>query len=230
MKRVNHMAAGGFLLAQAFSGVAFAASVTLSGDSVDFTFDDTLMGLFGQPVLSGDTLSFTPVDFKAASTNGAGYTLAANTANIQMTAHNGYSFSSIDLAERGDYLLLGGGSTADVAGQVRVYDMLDPAKDTTTAIAPDAAMDQMGDNTHPWTAAASTDLSGWTGTRSVNVSFQNLLVASTSGSSSLAYVDKKYGGLTATTAAVTPVPEAQVSAMMLAGLGLIGWKIGRRRV
>ncbi|ODV01099.1 MAG: hypothetical protein ABT23_09540 [Thiobacillus sp. SCN 63-57] len=227
MKRVNHMAAGVFLLAQAFSGVAFAASVTLSGDSVDFTFDDTLMGLFGQPVLSGDTLSFTPVDFKAASTNGAGYTLAANTANIQMTAHNGYSFSSIDLAERGDYMLLGGGSTADVAGQVRVYDVLDPAKDTMTSIAPDAAMDQTGGNTHPWTAAASTE---WAGTRTVNVSFQNLLVASTSGSSSLAYVDKKYGGLTATTAAVTPVPEAQVSAMMLAGLGLIGWKIGRRRV
>lgn len=158
-------------------------------------FPEWELGLFGQPVLSGDTLSFTPVDFKAASTNGAGYTLAANTANIQMTAHNGYSFSSIDLAERGDYLLLGGGSTADVAGQVRVYDVLDPAKDTTTGIAPDAAMDQMGDNTHPWTAAASTDLSGWTGTRSVNVSFQNLLVASTSGSSSLAYVDKKYGGL-----------------------------------
>src|SRR3569832_2674100 len=119
IKRVkhNHMAAGVFLLAQAFSGVAFAASVTLSGDSVDFTFDDTLMGLFGHPVLSGDTLSFTPVDFPASSTNGAGYTLAANTANIQMTAHNGYLFSSIDLAERGDYMLLGGGSTADVAKQ-----------------------------------------------------------------------------------------------------------------
>ena len=229
MKRMNHMAAGVFLLAQAFSGAAFAASVTLSGDSVDFTFDDTLMGLFGQPVLSGDTLSFTPVNFQASSTNGAGYTLAANTANIQMTAHNGYSFSSIDLAERGDYMLLGGGSTADVAGQVRVYDVLDPAKDTTTSIAPDAAMGQTVDNTHPWTASASTDLSGWTGTRSVNVSFQNLLVASSSASSSLAYVDKKYGGLTATTAAVTPVPEAQVSAMMLAGLGLIGWKIRRRR-
>src|SRR3569832_2621167 len=107
MKRVyqNHMAAGVFLLAQAFSGVAFAASVTLSGDSVDFTFDDTLMGLFGQPVLSGDTLSFTPVDFQASSPNGAGYTLAAHTATNQMPAHNGYSFSSIDHAARGDYML-----------------------------------------------------------------------------------------------------------------------------
>ena len=39
MKRMNQMAAGVFLLVQAFSGVAFAASFTLNGDSVDFTFD-----------------------------------------------------------------------------------------------------------------------------------------------------------------------------------------------
>lgn len=229
MKRTNQVALA-FFLAQAFSGGAFAASVTLSGDTVDFTFDDALMGFFGQPVLSGDTLSFTPVDFQASSTNGAGYTLAENAANIQMTIHDGYSFSTIDLTERGDYMLLGAGSTADIAGQIRVYDMLDPAKEATTGIAPDAALDQTGNSTHPWTAAVSTDLSGWTGTRTVNVSFQNLLIASTSGSSSLAYVDKKYGGLTAATAAVTPIPEAKISAMLLAGLGLIGWKLRPRRM
>ena len=228
MNRMNQVAAGAFLLAQAFSGAAFAASVTLTGSTVDFTFDDALMGLFGQPTLSGDTLSFTPVDFNATSTNGEGFKLTDNTINIEMTAHNGYSFSSVDLAERGDYMLQGGGSTANVAGQVRVFDVSDPMKDTTTSIAPSAALDQTGLSTHPWTAANSTDLSGWTGTKSVNVSFQNLLVASTNGSSSLAFVDKKYGGLTATTAAVTPVPEAQASAMMLAGLGLIAWQIRRR--
>jgi hypothetical protein len=229
MNRMNQIATGAFLLAQAFSGAAFAASVTLTGTSVDFTFDDALVGLFGQPTLSGDTLSFTPVNFNATSSNGEGYKLTDNTVNIQMTAHNGYAFSSVDLAERGDYLLQGGGSTANVAGQVRVFDTSDPMKDTTTSIAPTAAMDQTGISTHPWTAANSTDLTSWNGTKSVNVTFQNLLVASTNGSSSLAYVDKKYSGLTATTAAA-PVPEATSSAMMLAGLGLIGWQIRRRRV
>lgn len=228
MNRMNQMAVGAFLLAQAFSGAAFAAPVTLTGTSVDFTFDDALMGLFGQPTLSGDTLSFTPVDFKATSTNGEGYKLTDNTVNVQMTAHNGYSFSSVDLAERGDYMLQGGNSSADVAGQVRVFDMGNPMKDTTTSIAPSGSLDQKGFSTHPWTAANSTDLSSWTGTKSVNVSFQNLLVASTKEGSSLAFVDKKYSGLTATTAAVTPVPEPQASAMMLAGLGLIGWQIKRR--
>ncbi|MBI3431062.1 MAG: PEP-CTERM sorting domain-containing protein [Hydrogenophilales bacterium] len=228
MNRMNQMAAGAFLLAQAFSGAAFATPVTLTGTTVDFTFDNALMGLFGQPILSGDTLSFTPVNFNATSSNGEGYKLTDNTVNVQMTAHNGYSFSSVDLAERGDYLLQGGGSTANVAGQVRVFDVSDPMKDTTTSIGPSAAMDQTGISTHPWTAANSTDLSAWNGTKSVNVSFQNLLVASTNGSSSLAYVDKKYSGLTATTAAA-PVPEATSSAMMLAGLGLIGWQVRRRR-
>lgn len=230
MNRMNQLAAGAFLVTQAFSGAAFAASVTLTGTSVDFTFDDALVGLFGQPALSGDTLSFTPVDFSATSTNGEGYKLTDNTVNVQMTAHDGYSFSSVDLAERGDYMLQGGGSTANVAGQVRVFDVSDPMKDTTTSIGPSAALDQTGISTHPWTAANSTDLSTWNGTKSVNVTFQNLLVASTNGSSSLAYVDKKYSGLSATTAAVTPVPEAESSAMMLAGLGLIGWQIRRRRV
>lgn len=228
MNRMTQIAAGAFLVAQAFSGPALAASVTLSGTSVDFTFDDTLMGLFGQPTLSGDSLSFAPVSFSATSTNGEGYKLTNNTVNVQMTVHYGYSFSSVDLAERGDYMMLGGGSTANVAGQVRVFDVNDPMMDTITSIGPSAAMDLTGIGTHPWAAANSTDLSSWNGTKSVNVTFQNLLVALTNGSSSLAYVDKKYSGLTAITTAVTPVPEATSSAMMLAGLGLIGWHIRRR--
>lgn len=230
MNRINPIAAGAFLVAQAFSGAASAAPVTLSGTSVDFTFDDALMGLFGQPTLSGDTLSFTPVDFKATSTNGQGYTLTDNTVNLLMTVHNGYSFSSVDLAERGDYLLQGGGSTATVTGQVRVFDVSDPMKNMNTSIGPSAAMNMTGLSTHPWTAANSTDLSPWNGTQSVSVSFQNLLVASTSGASSLAYLDKKYSGLTATTAAVTPVPEASSSALLLAGLGLVAWRTRRGRV
>lgn len=228
MNRMTQIAAGAFLVAQAFSGAASAASVTLSGTSVYFTFDDALMGLFGQPTLSGDSLSFTPVNFSATSANGEGYELTDNTVNVQMTVHDGYSFLSVDLTERGDYMLLGGGAMANVAGQVRVFDVNDPMMDTITSIGPSAAMDQTGISTHPWAAASSTDLSTWNGTKSVNVTFQNLLVSLTNGPSSLAYVDKKFSGLTATTATVTPVPEATSSAMMLAGLGLIGWQLRRR--
>jgi len=226
MKRMNHVAAGVFLLSQAFSGAAFAASVTLSGDTVDYTFDDTLLGLYGPASLSGDTLHFTPVDFQAKSLNGAGFALTNNTMNIQVTAHDGWLFSNIGLAERGDYLLLGAGSTADVAGQIRVFDVAAPLTDVTASILPGGPLDQSGLPTTNWDAAATVDLSAWTDARTVNVTVQDILLASTSAAASVAFVEKKFVGLTA---GVAPIPEAQTYAMMLAGLGLVGWKIRRRR-
>ena len=45
MKRVNLLAAGMLVLGQVLSGGASAASVTVLGSTVDFTFDDSLTGL-----------------------------------------------------------------------------------------------------------------------------------------------------------------------------------------
>lgn len=227
MKHVNKLATGIFLLSQAVSGAAFAASVTLSGNTVDYTFDDTLLGLYGPASLSGDTLYFTPVDFRAESLNGAGFALTNDTMNIRVTAHDGWLFSNIGLVERGDYLLLGGGSTAAVAGQIRVFDVAAPLTDVTASILPSGPLDQSGLPTTNWDAAATVDLSAWTDARTVNVTVQDLLLASTSAASSVAFVEKKFVGLTA---GVAPIPEAQTYAMMLAGLGLVGWKLRRRRV
>lgn len=226
MKYVNKLAAGIFLVSQAVSGAAFAASVTFSGDTVDYTFDDTLLGLYGPASLSGDTLFFTPVDFQAESLNGAGFALTNNTMNIRVTVHDGWLFSNIGFVERGDYLLLGGGSTADVTGQIRVFDVATPLTDVTTSILPSGPLDQSGLPTNNWDAAANVDLSTWTDARTVNVAVQNILLASTSAAASVAFVDKKFVGLTAE---VAPIPEAQTYAMMLAGLGLIGWKLKLRR-
>ena len=75
-------------------------------------------------------------------------------------------------------------------------------------------------------------LSAWTDTQAVIVTVQNIPLASTSGASSLAFVDKKFVGLTPTLAGIpiSPVPEAHTYGMMLAGLGLTSWKIKRRRL
>ena len=53
------------LLVAALSGVfavsgAQAASVTLSGSFFDLTYDDALTGLFGTPVLIGNTITWAP--------------------------------------------------------------------------------------------------------------------------------------------------------------------------
>lgn len=226
MKHVNKVIAGAFLLSQAFSGAAFAASVTLNGDNVDFTFDDAMLGLFGPASLAGDTLYFTPVDFQAESLNGAGYALSNDAVNIQVTPHAGMAFSDIALIEQGDYLLLGAGSTADVSGKMWIRDAAAPLTQITADIQTTGALDQQGAQANSWSAAASADLSGWTGTQSVNVTVRDILLASTTGGPSVAYVDKSFVGLTPT---VAPVPEAQTYALMLAGLGLVGWRIGRRQ-
>ena len=191
MERVNTLAAGFFLLGQAFCGAAFAASVTLAGTTVDFTLDDAMLGSFGQASVSGDTLYFTPIDFAARSLNGGGYSLTNETMNVRVSAHGGWAFSGMGLTEKGDYLLLGSGSTADVSGQMRVFDVAKPLLDVTTSILPASPLTQTGVPTHNWTSDLSTDLSAWNTTRTVNVTVENLLLASTSTAASVAFVEKK---------------------------------------
>lgn len=226
MKRVKKLAIGIFLLGNALSGAVSAASITLIGDNVDFTFDDTLMGLFGQPAVTGDTLFFTPVDFLATSLNGAGYTLTSDTINIEVTAHTGWSFNSVDLIEKGDYLLLGTGSTADVTGEIRVFDTSAPLLDMTANIVPTSLLNVTGVPSIDWLADASVDVSAWNTASTLNVTVENLLLTSTSTPVSLAFLEKKFVGLTIVT---TPVPEAETYSMLLAGLGLVGFMVARRR-
>lgn len=232
MKQLKTVAASAFVIGQLLSGSVLAASVTLSGNTVDYTFDDALLGLFGPASLSADTLYFTPVSFQAESLNGAGYALTNSTMNIQVSAHEGWAFSNLSLVEKGDYLLLGGASTADVGGQMRVFDLGAVMTDMTASIQTTSALNHVGLPTTNWEAGAVIDLSAWTDTQAVNVTVQNLLLASTSGAPSLAFVEKKFVGLTPSMAAIqiSPIPEAHTYGMMLAGLGLIGWRIKRRRL
>lgn len=228
--KLKTVAVSALVIGQLISGSVFAASMTLSGDTVDYTFDDTLLGLFGPASLSGDTLYFTPVEFQAKSLNGDGYALTNSTMNIQVSAHDGWTFSNISLIEKGDYLILGGASTADIAGQMRVRDLSNVLDDMTASIQSTSALDHIGLPTTNWEAGAVIDLSAWGDTHAVNVTLQNLLLASTSDDSSLAFVEKKFVGLAPTLVAISPVPEAHTYGMMLAGLGLLGWKIKRRRL
>jgi hypothetical protein len=227
MKRVKLLAAGMLVLGQALSGAASAAPVTLFGSTVDFTFDDGLLGLFGTPGVSGDTLFFTPTKFDAQAFNGSAFGLTKETVHIKVATHNGYEFSSANLLERGDYLLLGPSSAVNVGGQIRVFDLAAPSTDLTAPIASQVAMTTVGLPTHNWTASASADVS-MLDASAINVTLENILIASAFSPDSLAFVEKKYAGLTIGTLAVTPVPEADTYAMMLAGLGLVGWMARRR--
>lgn len=229
------------LAAALLSGSAFAVNiVTVSGTNVSFTYDADLLGLYGTPSVSGDSLIFTPTNFFAESVDGAGYDITNATLNISITANTGYQFSMVSLTERGDYALVGDDASVSVGGQIRVFDLDDPmANEVTDNIVPTAPLDVQttlgaGFTTTNWTANASVVVPGasrgWGGSDGivdgVNVTLENILIANTTQVGSLAYIEKKFAG---TSIIITAVPEADTYAMLLAGLGLVGFMARRAR-
>lgn len=207
--------AGMLLGAFLFTGTvvpAQAALITLSGNSVDYTFDDSLLGLFGPASVAGDTLFFTPTEFKATSTAGVGLVSTTQSLDVQISLKPGFSFVSLSLLERGDYLLFGPGTnTADVSGMLSLTDSTH-----TLGIALGSAdpLDIVGLPTHNWEIAVA-DLTGWV--PALDLTLSNTLSASTDNARGIAFVEKKYVGIT-----VSTVPEPGTWAIMLLGLGLLG--------
>ena len=235
MKRMNKLVVGIFLLSQTISGAAFAATVTLAGTTVNFTFDSALSGLFGAPTVTGDALYFTPTDYKAQSFNGSGFASASQTFNIAVNANPGYLVSAVNLAEDGDYYNIGTGASVAVGGKLYVRDLESPlapaasSKIQTTLPLTDVTS-MAGFETTNWTSHTGIAIpAGWGGAdgvvSGVNVTIENILLASSLTSGSAAFIEKKFVGLSVVTA---PVPEPETYAMMLVGLGLVGFAVRRR--
>lgn len=235
MKHRTRALAG--LAASLLSSGAFAAMTTLTGSNVSFTFDSALVGLYGMPTVSGDSLIFTPTNFSALSTNGQGIVTKNGTLNVSIVANSGYQFSTISLTERGDYYLIGSDAAVSVGGQIRVFDQDDPVNNEVNsnivATAPFNAYTTIPTfSTTNWTANASVAVpaSGWGGSdgivSGINLTIENLLIASTAAAGSAAYIEKKFAG---TTIVISAVPEAETWTLLLAGLGLVGLAVRRAR-
>jgi hypothetical protein len=221
------------LTATLFGGNALADVQTLVGTNVTFQYDDDLLGLYGTPTVAGNSLIFTPTTFNVQSTNGQGIVQTSSTVNVQIFANAGFNFPAVMLEESGDYALIGSDAQVAVGGQIRAYDLLNPLPNslhltdnivasapltTTTSLAPYS--------TTNWNASASLVLPTAWSAGGVNLTIENILLASTSFAGSSAFLEKKFLG---TAVVITAVPEAQTYGMMLAGLGLVGWMAGRRR-
>ena len=210
-----------------------AAIQTLVGTHVTYQFDDTLMGLFGLPTLSGDVLTFTPTNFLAQSSNGTGLVLTSATINLKMFANSSASyFSGITVHEAGDYALIGSDAQVSVGGEIRAYSLANPLPTSTHQIDPIVATAPLtttttvlGYTTTDWFADAMVTVPLAWNDGGVNLTIENHLLAYTSAVGSLAFIEKKFVG---TAIVITPVPEAETYAMMLAGLGLIGFMVRRR--
>lgn len=226
----RHARAAALLAAMlGMAGHAGAATTVLNGTNVRFEFDSALVGLFGTPTVSGNSLVFTPTSFSALSTNGQGIVQTKSTFNVKITGLDGYDITALTLSEGGDYYRIGNDAQVAVGGQIRVLDLLSPlTPQLTDSIQADAPLTASTSLTNfsatNWQADAAVGLPGsWS--EQLNLTVENILLASTSAAGSSAFIEKK---LAIPSVVISAVPEPHSWAMLLTGLGLLaGW--ARRR-
>ena len=221
---IQKMIAGGALLLA--SSAASAALITLNGSGVDFTYDDSQLGLYGTPTVSGNTIFFTPTTFKAISTNGDGSVIESSNVNVVITTHQGINLGSLGLQERGDYSLRGDGSTVELGGELRAFDINNPMTVEDSSFITSSSNLAINDGKfHNWVGTADINLGTtlWANTTSINLTLENVLIATTVDFPSRAFIEKKFAGIGITVGSSVPPSSVPVpAAAWLFGSGLLG--------
>ncbi len=112
-KSINHavMKVGVILilavLCSSSEAVVYWSSASGSADSFDWSNGQSDAGLFGNPIVSGDTFIFFPTNFRAESTGS--FTEIWDTLSFDISAHTGSVITGIQITEYGDYGIIGGG-------------------------------------------------------------------------------------------------------------------------
>ncbi len=206
-------------------GAAQAAQQTLSSTAFDITYDDALVGLFGTPTLLGNSLYFAPSGSPGftAQTSG-GIDVTNSTFAFTITANPGFTLDTFSLTEEGDYFFFGDTAGVDVSGQLRVKP-LSAGSSTLTANVADTSFvaNAVFDfDTHNWSTGASITAGPMTNGQ---VTIQNILAAYADGDFAYSFIEKKNVELSI---GVSAVPEPETYALMLAGIGMLGFAARRR--
>lgn len=225
---------------------AQAATFTLVGTNFDLTYDDTKLGLFGAPVLVGDTIQFTLATF-AAEAPAAGGAASRNStiSGMVLTAKGDFRFGAFDLAEFGDYTLSGAGSLVRVQGQLRAFDIADSLDTQTTnslVVNPLTPLTLADGINHDWTATARIDASTvpvpgpggavnviLSNPDAVGLTIENRLTAFTDPATTgfrQAFIEKKFAGVELR---VSPVPAPPALWTFGAGILALGFMLRRAR-
>jgi len=193
-----------------------------SANEVTYTFDITEDGfsMFGTPTVSGNSLNFAPSSFIAT---GDEETIAMIT--VTVTANAGYFLSGFQLIETGGYTLPTLEDTVYLGGVFEALDIEGTTGNLVSAGITGPAFTTTGTNL-AWTGGASLAIpaSGWGGldglVTSVTLTIDNQLFAFGDGAI--------WKDAISVVAVATPVPEAETYAMLLVGLGLVGFMARRR--
>ncbi len=192
--------------------------------------------LFGAPIVSGNTLLFSPLDFESASTGAGGVNITDGTLSTLIMATGSLGIQQIILEESGDYSLLGSGgagtsATAAASWFINVIEVdgvaVNPISlDASTVFASVNLADNGSGIAVVWDGAVTIDIAALLAANNIvgdatKVTFNmDNTLATTSEAGTSALISKKDQGVKIT---VVPTPSALVV------LGLMGITGSRRR-
>lgn len=217
----------------------------LFGNDVAYVNISEDKGLFGAPLVTGNSLVFTPSAFEVQAEDGA-VELLDGTVEFTVYAEGQFPLSTITIQESGAYNFVGRGATEDTFASVSLLGSVvfleaggrslsqgtQPAVFTIPFLVTDATEDDNGPLINAWRGSATIDLQALaedagfdadTASRINGAAFviNNQLVAS-SEDGTIAFVDKKTLGAMV----VTVVPEPATAG--IAAAGLLGLSLRRR--
>lgn len=206
---------------------ANAAIVTLNGDDVSFTFDDAT--LFGSVyAVIGNSLVFSPSDFEASSSNGAGAQLVSESLVVEVDVTNpSFLITSGSLAEEGSHLLLGSSAVAAASGSLRATSQNNLCSGLACTAVTSFSTGVLAADATVWSTGTTTALSNGGPDTQVTFTLENLLVSvsTEAGAGELAYISKQYVALGV---GLTPVPVPPSVLLMGSALVFAGF-LSRRR-
>lgn len=177
-------------------------------------------GLFGSPVVAGNSFTFFPSNFRAIGSNGGAQTTTDRLSFTLEIAPGNVLFEGLTVNEFGDYSITNGGQVSADAF-LFVTNLNAPVNPPGNPLTGSASFDNnqlpSGNASGNWSLQIVRNLppspNGWT---RIQVVLNNTLQA-VGGANGTASIEKKVGGITITVL----VPEPATAGVVASGLGML---------